>query len=280
MQSRINAHSSLAAILVIVVCRLGGAQTVASSEEPGTPQSRHAAYLQLNRAIYARHGDEGSGRSEKAGDNFKSASQQLSKLIGKEIELALASSKPSPSSVTAAISNLQGEMTFSAWGEEGTNTPFAEVFSLNGIQTAAVAYVIMQGGDAIPDTQPYLNFYDKASGIWQERAASPTLTDFEGCTFSVAKLNSGVPGEAWFLTWGQPFGSSHGTKHIRLYAFDGSMVRTIWRRDSLNGGRVKTTADTITIDYFDADDPSVEKHEVVHITANGPELVAESSRQW
>jgi hypothetical protein len=140
---------------------------------------------------------------------------------------------------------------------------------VNGIQTAAVAYVIMQGGDAIPDTQPYLVFYDNASGDWTKKATAPTLHDFEGCTFSVAQLNPGVPGEAWFLAWGQPFGSSHGTKHVRLYAFDGAAIRTIWQRNSLDGGKITTTPDTVTIDYLDPKDPSIEKHEVFHVSPDG-----------
>lgn len=260
---------------------LGGfAQANGPAQFNPSVQERHRAYVELNREIYARHGDEGSGQSDKAGEKFKSASQQLYKMVSKEIELALASSEPSPGSITTAISNLQGEMTLSAWGEDGTNTPFADFFSLNSTQTAAIAYVIMQGGDATPNTQPYLKFYDKASGVWQERATAPTLRDFEGSTFSIARLNSGTPSEAWFLAWGQPFGDSRGAKHIRLYAFDGAAVRTIWQRDSLNGGRITTTADTITIGYFDADDPSIEKREVFRVTPNGPELVTESSKQW
>lgn len=215
-------------------------------------------------------------------DKLQAATEKLNKMVVNEIDVALNAPGASATTVAATISKLQGELSLSAYdpSPQVTNTPFADFFSLNGIQMAAVAYVVMQGADAIPDTQPYLNFYDKASGIWQERIEAPTLADFEGCTFSVAQLKSGVPGEAWFLAWGQPFGSSHGTKHIRLYAFDGASIRTIWRRDSLNGGMITPTADTITIDYFDADDPSIEKGQVFHITANGPESFSESSKQW
>lgn len=268
--------------LVIVASRLGLAQADGPPRVEDTPQSRHAAYSQLNRQIYARHADTGSGQLNESHDSMQAASERLGKMMTNEIEIALGAAKTSASNITAAISKLQGDLTLSAYDPDPqvTNTPFAELFSLNGIQTAAVAYVIMQGADAIPDTQPYLNFYDKASGIWKERAEAPTLADFEGCTFSVAQLKSGVPGEVWFLTWGQPFGDSRGTKHVRLYAFDGGDVRTIWRRDSLGGGRIMTTADTVTLDYFDADDPSIEKHEVFHVTANGPELVTQSSKQW
>ena len=160
-------------------------------------------------------------------------------------------------------------MTLSGWGPEATNAPFANLFTLNGIQTLAVAYVIMRGGDAIPDTQPYLEFYDRSSGEWEQKVAAPTQADFRGCTFSVTQLNSGVPGEAWFLAWGQPFGSSHGAKHVRLYAFDGRGVRTIWQRDSLDGGKITTTPTTVTIDYLDQRDPSIERHEIFQVAPEG-----------
>jgi hypothetical protein len=84
-----------------------------------------------------------------------------------------------------------------------------------------------------------------------------------------APNNPGVPGEAWFLAWGQPFGSSHGTKHVRLHAFDGAAIRTIWQRNSLDGGKITTTPDTVTIDYLDPKDPSIEKHEVFHVSPDG-----------
>ena len=120
-------------------------------------------------------------------------------MIAKEIDLSLSTPKPSAESISSAIAAVQGEITLSGWGPEETNTPFAKFFPLSGVQTLAVAYVIMQGGDAKPDTQPYLVFYDNVSGVWAKKAAAPTLADFEACTFSVAQLNSGVPGEAWFL---------------------------------------------------------------------------------
>ena len=171
--------------------------------------------------------------------------------------------------VSSAIAALQGEITLSAWGPEETNTPFAKFFSLSGIRTVAVAYVMMKGGDPIPDTQPYLVFYDNASGIWTKKSTASTLADFEGCTFPVAQLNSGLPGEAWFLAWEGGFGSSRASINLRLYAFDGATVRTIWKRDWLDARKVAVSSDTVTLDYLDSDDMSIERHEVLHVTPNG-----------
>lgn len=43
------------------------------------------------------------------------------------------------------------------------------------MQTAAIAYVIMQGGSAAPDTQTHLLFSDTASGNWAEKAPALTI---------------------------------------------------------------------------------------------------------
>lgn len=256
-------------LIFVVLCYRGSGQSSDPTVSDSDPGGRHAAYLQLNRKIYARHEDPGSGNLNFSKEKQDSATQQLHEMIEREIDLALSAPKPSAKTVSSAIAALQGEITLSGWGPEQTNTPFASLFSLSDIPTIAVAYVLMQGGDAIPDTQPYLVFYNHASGVWTKKASAPILADFEACTFSVAQLNSGVPGEIWFLAWGMPFGSSHGSEHVRLYAFNGLAVRTIWKRDRLDGGRIKAMGDSVTLDYLDFDDPSIERHEVLHVTPNG-----------
>jgi hypothetical protein len=198
-------------------------------------------------------------------------------MVTKEIEIALSVPKPTAKDVTSAIARLQGDITLTNWGPDAANVPFARFFSLNGVPTMAVAYAILQGGDAIPDTQAYLDFYDNASGVWTKKATASTLADFEGCTFSVAQLNAGLPGEVWFLAWGVPFGSSHAMAHVRLYAFDGFAVRTIWKRDDLAGGKITTTPDSVTLEYIDFPDVAIEHHEVLQVTPNGLALATERS---
>lgn len=58
-----------------------------------------------------------------------------------------------------------------------------------------------------PDTQPYLEFWDQTNGSWAIKAQAPTRSDFRGYTFSVAKLDSPLVGEAWFLAWGMTMGN-------------------------------------------------------------------------
>jgi hypothetical protein len=254
--------------LSLMVCTQGFGQSKPTAAD-SSAQQRTEAYQHLNRQIYARREDPGSGSLNSYDRNMLSISKQLDSMIAREVETALAAPKPSAESIVASISALQGSMSLSEWGLDATNMPFARLFSLNGIQTAAIAYVIMQGGGATPDTQTHLSFYDTASGNWAKKATAPTLRDFEGYTFSVAQLNSGVPGEVWFLAWGAPFGSSHASMRIRLYSFDGSTVRTIWKRDNLDGGKVTAAPDTVTIDFLDTKDPSIERHELFHVSPDG-----------
>lgn len=159
-------------------------------------QKRHAAYLGTNGQIFASHEDPGSGKLNFSDAKASAATKQLHEMIAAEIDLALSAQKVSAKNVTSAIAALQGEMNLSDSGPYFTNTPFAKFFTLNGVRNAAVAYVILQGDDRKPDTQTYLDFYDDASGTWTKKATAPTMADFEGCSFSVAEVNSGLPGEA------------------------------------------------------------------------------------
>ena len=126
--------SSVLTLILLVLCCRGAAQSIGSTVPDSDPQSRHAAYQQLNRQIYARHEDPGSGSLNFSGEKGRSANRQLHDMIAKEIDLSLSTSKPSAESISSAIAAIQGEITLSGWGPEETNTPFAKFFSLSGIQ--------------------------------------------------------------------------------------------------------------------------------------------------
>jgi hypothetical protein len=247
------------------------AQTSSAAQQNATSQERHQNYIQLNRQIYARHDDPGSEKLNSPNEKVKATSQQLHKMITEEIATVLSGPAASESGIINAIATLQGEQSLAHWDPGATNTPFAKLLSLSGNQTAAVAYVIMQGGDGTPDTHPYLDFYDKFSGNLERKASAPTLSDFEGCTFSVAQMKSPILTEAWFLVWGVGFGNSQGSLYLRLYAFDGSNVRTIWKRGPVIAGQVTVTPDSLALDYRDEKTPTGLAHEVLQITSNGLE---------
>jgi hypothetical protein len=256
------------ALLFTVLSCTGRAQTSDSPEAPASPQERRQNYLQLNRQIYARHQDPSSGQLNASEEKARSKRDQLHNMIAKEIDMALAAPNPSDGSIAGAISSLQGDLSMAGWVPD-MDIPYAKFFTLSSVQSLAVAYVTLQGGDAIPDTQAYLEFYDKPTGIWEKKASAPTISDFKRSSFAVAQIDSGVPGEAWFLAWGLMIGSSDGSRNVRLYAFDGSKVRTIWKRDWLPGATITTAADSITLEYQDRQSPGGRAHEVLHVTSNG-----------
>lgn len=51
-----------------------------------------------------------------------------------------------------------------------TNTPFAEFSRLSARQTLVVAYIILEGGEGIPDSQPFVEFYANDGRGWGLKA--------------------------------------------------------------------------------------------------------------
>jgi len=107
------------------------------------------------------------------------------------------------------------------------------------------------------------------------RAEAPTQAEFRGHTFTVAKLDSPVPTEAWFLAWGMTIGNTAAAVNVRLYAFDGNIVRTVWKRDDLERGSVTiSNNNTVVLAYerdYQANRPDNEVRETLHVTGNGLE---------
>ena len=139
---------------------------------------RHASYAQLNRQIFGQHDDPASDKLHVSQwDRIAAIRSQLHQLISDEINDVLVTLNPTADDVKNAIVAVQGE---------STDKPFANFFELNGIKSLAVGYIILQGDDAIADTQPYLEFYSRTNGNWTVKAAASTLSDFRGRTFLIS----------------------------------------------------------------------------------------------
>jgi hypothetical protein len=254
--------ASFTLLALLVVAHTGIGQTGNPPQSANGTAQRHADYAQLNRQIFHTHEDTDSGRilsTEKA----REIHSQLHRLISDEIADALSAGKHSEDDIRNAIVVVQGE---------STDVPFAKFFELNGIKSLAVGYIILQGNDTIPDTQPYLEFYDRANGSREIRAHAPTLSDFRGHTFSVSRLNSAIPSEAWFLVSGFTIGNPGTPLKLRLYGFDGNAVRTVWKRDNLIHGVVTISGDSVTLEYdreYKSLDLNNQVTETLHVTANG-----------
>lgn len=253
---------SLVFLALLPLLLSGHNQTSDMPQNPDEHVQRHARYLQFQRQVFHTHEDPDSGRV-KSIEKVEEIQSQLHKLISAEISFALSMPHPSVGDVEKAINSVRGE---------SRDLPFADLFQLNSVRTLAVAYVILRGVDAIPDTQPYLEFYDDMNGAWEMKAEAPTRSDFPGHTFFVSKMDSSVPGEAWFLAWGTTIGNPGTPMNVRLYAFNGNAVRTVWKRDDLTRGVATVSKDSVTLEYdqeYNSSDPNNRVHETLHVSPNG-----------
>jgi len=251
-------------LALLTVAQSGPAQTAGGTAASDSRAQRYNTYSKLNRQIFHTSDDDESGRVTSRAKAAEILSQ-LHKLVSDEIIGILSSPGASADDVVAAINAIQ---------DKAGSKPLADLFQLNGVKCLAVSYSILQGADAIPDTQPYLEFWDQTNGSWAMKAEAPARTDFRGHTFTVAKLDSPVPTEAWFLAWGMTIGNPGTPLKLRLYSFDGNAVRTVWKRDDLTKGKVTLSGNTVVLDY-DRDYPSTGPNnrieETLHVTGNGLE---------
>jgi hypothetical protein len=249
------------------------AQVPSPSQALVTRRESRQAYVELNKEIFAGPAEPDDVRRRIV--NLPTAqvgqiTRELHELLVTGICNVLAQPDASARDVVKAIQNTQGEMEFSAYvGSEGTNTPVAEFVDLRGLRTLAVAYGILRGGGALTDTRPYLEFYTPENGAWRLKASANL--DFDRRTSFTSQVQSGLAGQAWYLVWGRLFGDTGGRLKVCLYAFDGTQVQAIWRRDGLTWGKVTVAGPAVTLEY-DSKYPSAERRrETLYVTPSGLE---------
>lgn len=228
----------------ILVAALAAAHPISAqlSDPPDKQQlGVRAQYADLNRRIYSANQYPSKAEHEEI-------TTQLRSLVTDETMAALVRAGDA-AKVRKAIADVQGEFSFSSWGSDMTNVPFAERFEIYGQPGLAVGFVVLRGGSGIPDTLPVVQFYIK-TGEW--KLGAETDADFHGCTFMISSLDSPVPSETWWLVWGQTIGDTGARRKVRLYAFDGGSLRTVWQRNELEAGSVKVAKDgkTIVLEYY------------------------------
>lgn len=253
----------IAAVLA-VSCGL----TCTALAQVSAPEAK-TQYEESNRQIYG---------VEKWPDKvvYEEATTKLRELTVERIKEALLRSDD-PDSVRQAIRDTQGKFVLDA---ELTNTPFAEEFRHFSAPGLAVAFVVLRGGIAIPDTLPVLQFHAKTAGEWKLKAEADA--DFHGCSFFVSSLDSPVAGQSWWLAWGQTIGDTGARRKVRLFSFDGENVKTLWMRDNLEAGNVSVGKDrrTIVIQYFRKEGaterpvPASRIREEWSVTPNGLEQIS------
>jgi hypothetical protein len=171
---------------------------------------------------------------------------QIHELVTQELRYDLGTGAFTEKELSAAIKTLQGKL---APSEIVSNTPFSRFVTVNGIRSAVAAYVVAEGGVGIPDTHPLLEFYSRDNGTWKLKAQAPTESDFESRTFFVSPIDLGLSNETFFLVSGFQIGDTGTRLRVKLYAYNGESVRTVWERDNLTYGTVNLSKDVITLDY-------------------------------
>ena len=171
---------------------------------------------------------------------------------------------------------LQGESNLGkAWPRgEGSNLPFVQSFELDGIPTLALGYSVAFGGLASPESDPYLEFYQKIDGIWTFKAKSPIDAGFFGSSFDISRVVSGVAGQAWFLVWRRTFGDPSCTLSVRLFAFDGTHASRIWSQNKLTRGEVSVSKASIQLSFEKEYHSRFRVEEVLKVTPSGLRVAA------
>lgn len=260
-------------VAAFILPLLGVAQSVAQTVEPKdsrNEQAQHEAYVQLNNQIYSYENPDSQHLHLVENDQVADIVTRLENLVRRRIGSVLRSSNSSAEAITEAIRGLQGEDLALHPNPGETNTPFAEYSKVNGERTLLVAYTILRGGEGIPDSLPVLDFYVQTSSEWELKDTAPT--DLTASTLFIRRMDSPLAGELWYLVWGNRLGDTGTRLRIRLYAFNGAKVRTVWKSSDLTHGVMQeVAAKSITFNYEKVYNSGQRTYENLYITPNGLE---------
>jgi hypothetical protein len=232
--------------------------------------NRHGVYVQLSEQIYPISLADGPPHPEfkwPSKEKGRQIRSQLHNLVREEIGSVLSNTEARSKVLAKALVALQGQSNLG--GDDGGNLPFIRFFELNGIPTMAVGYSVAFGGLAIPESDPYLEFYQKIDGIWTFKAKSPIDAGFDGSSFEISMVVSGVEGQAWFLAWRKTFGDPSCSLRVRLFAFDGTRASRIWSQDKLIHGEVFVSKASIRLSFDREYHSRFRVEEVLKVTPTG-----------
>ncbi len=238
-------------------------QTRSGTAGPEIPDLRKQ-YVNLVRALFDDSPDQKLIHigDEQAANVAKGARA----ILQKGILLLLDSYGNDAAAIKKGINDIQGEYAVPPDAADATNLPFADPFIIFGEDGAAIGYLSADS----PYGQPYLEFYTQSNGHWGLRAS--VGEEYARHSFFVAKLPSPLAGQAWYLVWGSMNGDTGARLALRLYAFDGTSVRTVWKRDGLVRGKVHVSGGQVTLEYekaYQSNEPRVT--EILFVTTNGLE---------
>ncbi len=217
-----------------------------------TPTSRQSLarqkkYTDLSAQIFPIHNAQPDFEWPSPGKERQIRSR-LHQLIRDEIDLTLAAGSVPKDVLRASIVALQGAATLSGWQKESGDLPFVS-FSIKGVPSVAVGYSVVYGGLAIPQADAYLEIYQQISGKWSFKIGAPIDSNFAGSSFFISQITAGRPEEQWFLAWRKTFGDTGSRLRLRLFAFNGTDWRPLWRRDELTAGEVSVSKSYIQLSF-------------------------------
>lgn len=232
----------------------------------------------LNRRIYARTDDDAEARKKYVStqEDIPPVEARLREIIREAAVMVLASPRPTAEEIVKSIKDIQGEFVFGGGDSEYTNTPFVDLFRLGRTEHAIAAYVTLAGGDAIPESKSSVDFYVRRGGEWKLSATA--ASEFQGCTLFLSALRSLGPAEQWYLAWGKTIGDTGSRLKVRLYGFDGNVVRTIWKRDELTFGQLQVSLAGITLNYQVGYPDGDRIQEVFAVTPDGLTQISKSQK--
>lgn len=232
-------HPALAALIVF-----------ASALAFGQQSADRDAYEQISKRIFARSPKGLHSDFElPSGEERAAARKALREIVARTIVRAAEERGATSESILKAILDLQHDDEWERRPGE-PSVPFVQLQTLRALPTMTTAFAVLSGGRGIPEVSAHIQFYSKLGGRWE--LVAETGEDFKDRVFAVAPLSSPIEGQEWYLAWGMVIGDTGARLRLRLYAFDGFSLRTVWARDGLRGGGVKIESDgSVTLKYFE-----------------------------
>lgn len=217
----------------------------------GQRPSDRQAYEEIEKRIFVRTPEDAptDPSAWPSKEERELGRKRLRDIVTATIQNAVTADGATSESVLRAISDVQIEQW---WvpppGEPGL--PFVHTSTAQGIPAMAAAFAVYSGGFGIPEVSAHLQFYSKLGGRWGLVAEAGE--GFKDRIFAVAPLRSPVEGQVWYLAWGMVIGDTGARLKVKLYAFDGFSMRTVWSRDALRGGSVRVERDgSVTLTHIE-----------------------------
>jgi hypothetical protein len=173
-------------------------------------------------------------RDAETAERYRAIRDQATSQIQHEVDAFLTQEvDPAHTDSAAVEQDLAELLSAHRYDPEYSGNPFASVFDSSNGRSMLVGYMLVRGGDAVNDSAITIRAYHEEGGRF--RLVATTGSDLDGYGLFVRQLPSPVPSEKWVLAWGALSGFNGNKVRIRVYSYDGSNLRTVWKpQDLLN----------------------------------------------